>query len=271
MTYGAGAVQLLECSNLCVEIDGAPVVNMCSFKVVAGEFVILCGPNGAGKSSLLRALANLGTSSGEVRIANRPASTFSARERARRAAYLPQQGSIHWPVPVRSIVELGRIPFGRALEKLNAADQQAIDRAMNLCDIRHLAKRPAMALSGGERARVLLARAIATEADILLADEPFAALDPAYQLTAMKILRDYASAGHAVIAVTHDISLALAHADRFLVLKNGRLAGDGDGEALFHQGVFDDAFGVRFEALADSGRNFAGVAARQGLQQNGGS
>ncbi len=269
MTAFAQDFPLLSCKGLGVDIDTSKIVGDFCFEANAGEFIALCGPNGAGKSTLVRALANLIRYSGDVFIANRPASTLSRIERAKRISYLPQNGSIHWPMPVRDLVALGRLPFGHAYEKPGTQDEQAINAAMKACDIRHLESRAANTLSGGERARVLLARAIATQADVLLADEPLAALDPAYQLTAMQILKDYAASGHAVIAVTHDISLTMSYAHRFLAMKGGRLLAEGDGKSLFERGVFDECFGVRFEALTGTNHEFAGIIAKESSQANG--
>ena len=147
----------------------------------------MVGPNGAGKTTLLRALAGLVPTSGDLTVDTSHLARLSLAERARRIAYLPQGHVFHWPMPVAEIVALGRLPRGAGAD-LSAADRAAIARAMDVTGVAAHAERPVTTLSGGERARVALARVLATEAEIILADEPTASLDPRYQLIVLGIL-----------------------------------------------------------------------------------
>jgi iron complex transport system ATP-binding protein len=184
---------------------------------------ILVGPNGAGKTTLVRALAGLLPAEGAITLEGLPLGEFSARERARRIAYLPQGNVFHWPMPVASIVALGRYPHADPFSPPTPADQAAVADALAATETAAFARRAVTTLSGGERARVALARALTTQAPILLADEPTVSLDARHQLTVMELLRAAARAGGAVLAVVHDLSLAARFADRVIVMAGGRI------------------------------------------------
>ncbi|MCC2095715.1 MAG: ABC transporter ATP-binding protein [Hyphomicrobiales bacterium] len=231
--------------------------------VTVGDFVALIGPNGAGKTTLLRCLAGAIPYSGSVSCLGKDISRASASERAGLISYLPQNGLIHWPMKVRDIVELGRLPFvARSLHGSREA-AGALPAIMQDCGIDHLADRIATELSGGERARVLLARAMATEARVLLADEPLASLDPKHQLSTMETLRRYARSGTGVIAVMHDIASSLRFANRIIVMQNGRIAGAGRGEDLLSTGLLDEVFQVRFKPGFDADGTLSTLAVTQ--------
>lgn len=211
--------------NLCVSLGGRKVVEEAGFASAPGELVALVGPNGAGKTSLLRAIAGLVPSEGQMRLkGHADLRDLDPKARARAIAYLPQGHEAHWPLPARDIVALGRLPHGAGdPTRLSPADAAAVDEAMRLADVAALADRPVTRLSGGERARVAMARVLAVGAPLILADEPTAALDPRHQLDVMGVLRGAARAGATVIAVTHDLGLAARFADRVLVMSEGRL------------------------------------------------
>ncbi len=186
-----------------------------------GTITAICGPNGAGKSTLLEALAGLLVpDAGGVALEGTDLAGMPPRDRARRLGYLPQTHEIAWDVPVRSLVELGRMPHGDGRA-------EPVDKALQALDIAHLADRRAQSLSGGETARVLLARVLAGEPQWILADEPLAALDIAHQLTLLRHLRRAADKGAGVVLVLHDLAHAMNHADRVVVLDNGEVAADG--------------------------------------------
>jgi iron complex transport system ATP-binding protein len=207
--------------------------------------VALVGPNGAGKTTLLRALAGLLPSEGAIVVGGDALSSLSLRQRALRFAYLPQGHMVHWPLPVRDIVALGRYPHGAAdPARLSPKDEEAVMRAMQATDVVALSARRVTELSGGERSRVALARVLAVEAPVLLADEPTASLDPHYQIEVMKNLRDAADAGMLVIVVTHDLGLAARFADMVLVLSEGRLASMGAPADALSDEIMADVFRI---------------------------
>lgn len=198
----------------------------------AGEVLALVGPNGAGKSTLLGALAaDLPAASGVIRIDGRPVGDWSAPDLALRRSVLPQSAALSFPFPVEDVVRMGRAPW--AGTPLAEADEEAVALAMAATEVTDFAARPFSALSGGERARVALARVLAQRAPLLLLDEPTAALDLRHQELVLRICRERAAAGDAVVVVLHDLGLAAAYADRAAVLHDGRIAADGPPAEVF--------------------------------------
>ncbi|MGP9814374.1 ABC transporter ATP-binding protein [Rhodopseudomonas sp. NSM] len=227
----------LAARNLGVALSGRQVLHDVSLDLARGHLVALVGPNGAGKTTLLRALAGLIEASGDVTIGGDALSALPLRERARRFGYLPQGHLVHWPLPARDVVALGRFPHGATdPARLSPRDAEAVARAMRITDVVQFADRNVTELSGGERSRVALARVLAVEAPVVLADEPTASLDPRYQLDVMQTLRQAADAGTLVIVVTHDLGLAARFADTVLVMAAGRLAAHGTP----HQALSDE-------------------------------
>ena len=223
----------LDAQHVSVMLRGREVVREVSFTAERGSFLVIVGPNGAGKTTLLKAIAGLLPYAGTLKWDGQNLATMTAARRAKILAYLPQGHIAHWPISAREVVAIGRAPFASSLARLGPADHEAIDTALALVEAAGLASRPITELSGGERARVMLARALAVGAPLLLADEPVAALDPAHQLAVMGILKERARAGGLVIAISHDLVLAARFADRILVLDDGRRAAFAPpGEAL---------------------------------------
>lgn len=212
----------LELAGATARLGGRVVLDATDLRVAPGELVALVGPNGAGKSSAIRALAGLlPLSSGEARLGGASVTALSDRERAARAAYLPQERRIAWNLPALEVAALGA-PF-----LAGAAAVATARAALEAVEAGHLADRGVAEMSGGERARVLLARALAADAAALLADEPVAGLDPDAQLMVLDLLRRRARAGQAVLVSLHDLTLAARHADRVAVIDAGRIVADG--------------------------------------------
>ena len=221
----------LRCDALSVRYRDRVAVRPSSLTLARGSLVALVGPNGAGKSSLLKAIAGLVPCTGVVERDGR-ALDSSPRERARTIAYLPQSPAAHWPLKVRDLVALGRLPHRAFGAAPSPEDDAAIEGVMRQTDVTPLAERAVDELSGGERARVQLARALAVQAPILLVDEPVAALDPYHQLEIMRVLTDYAARGALVIAVLHDLTLAARFAHRVVVMHDGEVVADGQPEQV---------------------------------------
>ena len=213
-----------------------------------GKVTGIVGPNGAGKTTLLRvALGLMQPSSGNVAILDRPLAQWSRERLARNIAYLPQGADAHWPVTARQLAGLGRLPYRAAFAPLAQEDDEAVEAALIRCDAVQFADRRIDTLSAGERARVLFARALATGAPILLADEPAAYLDPAHQLRLMDLLREEAERGTAVAVTLHDLSLASRHCDEVVVLREGRTAAMGPPGAALSDAVLAQVFGIAAE------------------------
>ncbi len=243
--------------------DARWILKNLSLALVPSEFTVIIGPNGAGKTTLLRAMAGLLPATGRILIGGRELARCSRAERGRMMSYLAQGGRIHWPLSVRDVVAIGRLPFGGAMQKLNDADCRIVEHAMTACCVDHLALRPATALSGGEKARVLLARAFAVQAPILLADEPAASLDPAHQVAIMTRLQQEAVAGRTVVAVLHDLSLAAQYATRIIVLDTGAIVDDGPPEVIFNGPTLDRVFGIRLLRASVDGKLIVAPAERR--------
>jgi len=236
---------LLTALDLNVKLGNRAVLNNISLALSSRHLVALVGPNGAGKTTLLRALAGLVPSEGEIRVGGEALSSLPLRERARRFAYLPQGHIVHWPLPARDIVALGRYPHGATdPARLAPADDEAVLRAMQATDVVPFSARRVTELSGGERSRVALARVFAVEAPVILADEPTASLDPRYQIDVMKNLRAAADKGALVIVVTHDLGLAARFADTVLVLSEGRLVAQGDPREALSEKIMGEVFRI---------------------------
>ncbi|MFI7103592.1 heme ABC transporter ATP-binding protein [Streptomyces sp. NPDC050161] len=227
----AGAV-CAQAVGLTVRLGGRTVLREVDLTARAGEVLALVGPNGAGKSTLLAALAaDLPAAAGAVRVDGRPAGDWSAAELALRRAVLPQSAALSFPFAVADVVRMGRAPW--AGTPAADGDDAAVAAAMAATEVDGFARRPFAALSGGERARVALARVLAQRAPLLLLDEPTAALDLRHQELVLGICRRRAAAGDAVVVVLHDLGLAAAYADRAAVLHEGRLAAQGPPGEVF--------------------------------------
>jgi len=230
--------------------QGQKVLDGASLTVSEGELIGLVGPNGAGKTAMLRLAVGFDKpDQGEVRLDQSPLFALPAAERARRLAYLPQQPEAAWPITVAQAVALGRLPHGDR-------NEEAVARALDAVGMSDFADRPLTRLSGGERALVLLARALAVEAGLILLDEPTANLDPAHQLRVMDVLRKRADHGDAVVVVMHDLGLATRSCDRLAVLHKGSIAADGAPDAILDDPLLREVFSITVARGQMEGRPF---------------
>ncbi|MCC6924855.1 ABC transporter ATP-binding protein [Novosphingobium sp.] len=221
-----------------------------SLQLSQGEVTAICGPNGAGKSSLLSALAGIvPLDQGEVRLDQDLMGRLPLDDRARRVGFLPQQAELAWDLSVETLAGLGRLPWSLGPE----AHRQAIDRAIADMQLEPLRRRPLSRLSGGERARAMLARVLAGEPCWLLADEPLANLDLAHQLALLAHFRKLAGQGLGVVLVLHDLAQAMNHADRVVVLKDGQVLADGPPDQALDEAVIEQVWGVKARWLGDAG------------------
>lgn len=231
--------------GLAVALGGRRVLEAVDVAMSPGTLIGVVGPNGAGKSTLARALLGLvAPASGSVELDGDDVALLSPAEIALRAAYLPQGSMLHWPLSVERLVGLGRLPHLGPFSRVGEEDRHAIETAMRDTDTLHLAGRVATELSGGERARVMLARALATGAPALIADEPLASLDPGHQLDLMTMFAARAAQGATVIVLLHDLSIAARFCGRLLLMNRGRLVADGTPAAVLTDETLRSVYGI---------------------------
>jgi len=222
--------------DLSYRINDTTILDNVSIQAMPGELVGLIGPNGAGKSTLLSLIAGLSTcNTGSITLDGTLIDDFTSMNRA---------GEIHWPLTVHRLVSLGRLPHLSSWQKYNEADELAIQKALEQTDSTHLQFRDAMTLSGGERARVLMARVLAAEPTLLLADEPVSALDLGHQLQTMDVLRQFASNERSCVVVLHDLSLAARYCDRLYLLDEGKVHAQGNAASVLSNENIRQVYGV---------------------------
>lgn len=236
----------LRAETISVRAGAATLVDGASLRLGPGNLVALLGANGAGKSTLLRACLGLTRpSAGRATLEGDCTAGMSPGKRAARVAYLPQFRSLAWPNAVRDVVALGRFSHGATLGRLGPADARAVDTALDDCDLSRLAGRSVDTLSGGELARVHCARAFASGAPLIVADEPIAGLDPLHQFRIMDLFQAFVARGGGALLVLHDIELAARYASRLLWMKRGRITADGTPADTLSAARIADTYGVR--------------------------
>lgn len=244
---------VIRARGLTVDLDGRTVLADVSLDVIPGEVLALVGPNGAGKSTLLSVLSGeRAPSAGHVLVGERDIRSFSALDLARRRAVLTQDNALSFPFRVIDVIAMGRSPWIRTDEI--ARDSAAIASAAARADVTHLAGRRFTELSGGERARVSLARVLAQDTPVVFLDEPTAALDLRHQEDVLRIAGDLALAGRAVVLVVHDLSLAGAVADRVALLSVGRLVAVGPSSSVLTAEAISDVYGLAVRVVEIDGR-----------------
>lgn len=238
---------MLTVSDITVKYGPCEVLQNISFNLAAGEFVALLGANGAGKTTLIKSLnGTLPGAGGAIELDEKPLAAYSRRDTAQKIAVVAQENETKFPVTVREFVLAGRFSHGSAFGWETPHDLEAAEKALNECDLAGFGGRLMNELSGGERQRVVLARAIATEAKILLLDEPTANLDLAHQALMFRLVRERCRAdGYSAIVITHDLNLAAEFADNVLMLKNGKIFALGPPREVLTERNISEVFGVR--------------------------
>lgn len=226
----------IEAKNLHVSYNGTPILKNISISVGEGEFVSILGPNGSGKTTLIKALTGIIKDvKGAVTLFGRSLGSYNRREFARYVSFLPQNLPLSIPFLVKDIVMMGRSPYLGRFEMEKPQDVRAVERAMTLLDIYHLAKRHLMELSGGEIRRVFIAQAVAQESNILFLDEPTANLDINYQVEIFRMLKKFnEEMNKTIVLITHDINHAARFAKRIVLLKNGTIVKTGDSQEVIN-------------------------------------
>jgi iron complex transport system ATP-binding protein len=238
-------VTKLSLSNIGLSITSKVILESINLELNSGELVVLLGANGAGKSSVLRsALGLVPVSTGQSLIDEHLVTTLSSANRAKKVAYLPQKRPLAWPIKVFDVVSLGRYAYGVNLGRLKNDDLESVESAITSCGLEQLRNRRVDTLSGGEAARVHVARAFAANAALLLADEPTAALDPKHQLDVMQLIRRYVDMGGGALVVGHEASLAARFADRLVWMRDGGIIADGTAKETMTAAMMAEIYGV---------------------------
>ncbi len=235
----------IDITGLDVTLEKRKILSDLSLSIAPGAFVGVVGPNGAGKSTLAKSLLRLlEPDEGTITIQGKRLTAYRRNELAKVLSYLPQDAPVHWSITVEEVVGLGRFAYG-GLSYEATTNKAAIESALTATDTAALRTRSISRLSGGEYARVMLARALAATAPILIADEPIASLDPYHQLHVMEILKQYAEDGNTVLAILHDLTLAGRFCDRIVMMGNGKVVGDGAPQEILRGDLLQQTYGVQ--------------------------
>jgi iron complex transport system ATP-binding protein len=240
----ADADLALFANGVSVALGARRAISSVSFDADFCTVTAVLGPNGAGKTTLLRALAGIVPHEGRVELCGDAIGSLAARERSKRLAFVPQRSQLGSRLPVYTVVSHGRFAHRGGLSRLSHTDRQAIETAMRRADVVHLAAREFPELSHGEQRRVLLARALATQARVLLLDEPTASLDISHALSLFATLRALAEDGHCVVVVLHQLDDALRFTDRALLLHEGRQVAFGPSPEVITAANVERVYGV---------------------------
>ncbi|NKB45771.1 MAG: ATP-binding cassette domain-containing protein [Alphaproteobacteria bacterium] len=234
-----------EVDGLSVQYDEAVVLDQVRLSAQGGSLIGLIGPNGAGKTTLIKAMAGLlpGTT-GTLSLDSTSLDSWRQDTLAQKIGYLSQSRTVYWPVTVDRLVSLGRLPHRGPWDGVSVTDQVAIDGALALTDTTSIRHRTVTTLSGGELARVLLARVLAGGPEVILADEPVSGLDPGHRLQVLNGLKNLSESGRLVVVVLHDLTLASRFCDRLVLLHKGRVEADGVPKDVLNSETLAKVYGV---------------------------
>ncbi|PSP79641.1 heme ABC transporter ATP-binding protein [Halobacteriales archaeon QS_1_68_20] len=237
---------IVEVRGVSVDLGGVEVLSDVDLTVESGRFVGLIGPNGAGKTTLLRTINGvLAPDDGAVRVDGQHVTALSASAVGRRVATVPQNTNLSFSFDVRQVVAMGRNPYVSRFGTESVRDRELVERALERTDVAELADRPITDVSGGERQRVLLARALAQDASVLMLDEPTASLDVNHQVRTLELVADLVSEGRTAVAAIHDLNLAAHYCDELVLLSDGRVLDAGDPEDVLTEENLQTAFDAR--------------------------
>jgi len=241
--------QILSIENVSLEFRDKLILSDVSFSVAAGEFFVIIGPNGAGKTSLLKVISGLHKAQqGSVVIKGKNISKYGRRSLSQIMAIVPQQIEVGFPFSVTDAVVMGRSPHLGILGLEDKNDYRIAEEAMRFTEVSHLADRKLFQLSGGELQRVIIARAICQQPEVILLDEPTTALDPAHQLKIMDLMEKFRmEQGITVVMVSHDLNLASMYGDRLLLLKEGKVVRTGDPKSVLNKELLEQSYGCRMQ------------------------
>lgn len=249
-------MSLLKVSDLNLKIDGAKIINNASLEIETGQIIGLIGPNGAGKSMLLKSILGLNEEAhGTVTIDDQNLNNISLKDKAKFISYAAQGAPVHWPLTVGHLVSLGRIPHLSPWQSTTKEDQQLTLNAMKMTEVDHLSTRTTTSLSGGERARAMLARAIVTGSDFLFADEPIEALDPYHQIQIMNILKNLSQKGQGVLVVIHDLNVAQQYCDQLILMDNGKIIAKGVPENVLTDEFLQNTYRIKASRIEHDGQH----------------
>ena len=244
-------------SNLSVSIGEKDILRNINFSIKSGETIGLIGPNGSGKTTLMRSILGLQKlSKGEVFVGGENIKYIPKNKLAKQMSFIPQGGTSEWPLTVENLVALGRLPYTPNLGPPSAIDREIIQNSINLCGLKDLSKRRVSSLSGGEWSRVCFARAISSEPNLLLADEPIAFLDPKHCFQIIKLIKDLAADGKSALVILHDLSITMRFFDRVIILKDGKLVAVGSPNEVMSEDFIADTFEVDMLQGQENSENF---------------
>ena len=236
---------LLDAKNVSIHLSDRLIVKNVNLKVHKRELIGVIGPNGAGKSTLLKSLARLlSFQSGSIKFLGQSLKSIHQQELSQSLSYMAQGDIIHWPLKVEKLISLGRLPYVSAWQSPTQADLSAVREAMNAAEVSHLRGRTATKLSGGERRLVMLARALAVQPKVFLADEPVTGLDPSHQVQVMQLLRKMTEEDRGVVIVLHDLSLAARYCHKIYLMHEGKIVMSGNPREVLTPNNLKAVYGI---------------------------